>query len=301
MTVALCYLLAECAITADCEVKSLVSDVEGKADIDIRMRISDHGLVILVHYAVTVDIHELEVAGLETCTLERVCDVAVAIGCDILLEVSVVLDDSVSLVAVEVADRIAHLGAVKSVGILGKDVLLALDEAFGICDAGNLVLVLGEGEGSSVRKVLVDNVIPGEQYLEALVAYFSAVDERSFCTENLWHRSIYEPVFGALVVPVEAESETAAEQPCIETEVKLLRGLPGNVRIGNDVRISSHCRSILVGRIIRSVEGVRGQVLERLDVAVSVLPPAAADFEEVEPAGGLLHELLVAYYPAGGD
>ena len=266
------------------------------------MRISDHGLVILVHHAVAVDVHELQVAGLQACSLERICGVTIAVGCDILLKVSVVLDDSVSLVAVEVADRVADLGAVHLGGTLAQDVVLAVDDALGVGDPGDLVPVEGAVQAGAVGEFAgMLAVVDG--HFHTGVAHVTAVHIRGGEAVHGGDRGVHQPVLGVLDVGVEGQAQPGVEEAGVQTEVGLLGGLPAHFRIGQDAGDGARGHRALVGEVVASARGHldRGQVLEVGDAGVTVPAPAGAEFQEAQPVLGVRHERLVGDDPAGGE
>ena len=119
-------------------------------------------------------------------------------------------------------------------------------------------------------------------------------------------RGVHQPVLGILLVPVEDEIKTASEETGVKTEVKLLGGLPGHVRIRELVGIGTIAR--LVGKAVgKTVSAVirtyldGGKILEIINRTVTVLAPASTYLEEIEGVAESCHPRLVGHHPAGGN
>ena len=219
LAVALRDLLAEGAIAVHGEVEALVFHVEGQAHGVVRVRIADHRLVarVLVHLAVTVHIYELHVTGLDAGALEGIGLVAAAVAGQVVLKVGLVLDDAFHLVAPEVTDRIADFNAIKLRRVLRDRILRTVDEALSVGKTGDPVLIVGEGGGHTVGEVAAHHVVPGQEDFITPVPDITAVDIRGAGTVREQNRGLYQPVLGHLVVPVEGQAETAAEEAGVET------------------------------------------------------------------------------------
>ena len=293
------HLLAEHAVAAHGKVESLVVDREVEADVPVGVRIAGHNLVEVVDDAVVVLVDELQVTGNHV-----VHDRAVAgrlPGIDFIL----VLENAVSGVGPEVTDRVADLGAVH-LGDALDYVGAAVDDALIVGDTGNPVLVVGGVGTDAVGEVLAAGVCPVEGELDTGVADVTTVDIRGVGAEVSHDRGVHQPVLGILPVPVEGDIEAAVEQAGVEAEVKLLGSFPRDVGVRQLVGISTGS-GVLRGRA--GIEGVtavgrtyrnRGEVLEIVDVAVTVLAPAAAQLQEVDEVV-VVPPRLVGNHPAGGD
>ncbi len=293
------HLVAEHAVGAHAEVEALEEDGEVEAHVPVGVRVAGHRLVEVVDDAVLVEVEDLQVARNHV-----VDDGAVTFGLpgvDFIL----VLEDAVGLVGPEVADRIADLGAVHFRDAL-DDVGAAVDDALIVGDTGDAVLVVGRVHADVVGEVRGTDFVPVERELDTGVAHVTTVDVRGVGAEVTHDRGVHQPVLGVFLIPVERHVQPAVEETGVETEVKLLRSLPGDVGVGQLVGVGAGA-GVLGGRA--RVEGVaavgrthrnRRQVLEVVDVAVTVLAPASAEFQEVDdivvvPPG------FVGDDPTGGD
>ena len=181
---------------------------------------------------IAIDIDEPDITchgiGLDECALR------VNIGIDLFL----VLEDTVSGIGPEVTDRITDLGTIE-LGNTLDHVAGTMDNTLIVGNTGNTVLVVGSVHADAVGEVLVDGIVPVERELDTGVADVTTIDIRGIGTEMSHDRSIDEPVLGVFLVPVERNIKFASEHAGIETEVKLLGSLPGDVGVGQLVSISS--------------------------------------------------------------
>ena len=109
-------------------------------------------------------------------------------------------------------------------------------------DTGNLVLVGGEVHTDVVTEVLANTVVPSESKLNTGILDVTTIDVGRVGTHNTNHRTSNKPVLSGLLIPVEVHAQTTVEETSIETEVKLLRGLPCKVGVRNDVSVSTGIR-----------------------------------------------------------
>ena len=95
------------------------------------MWITDHCAVCVCDLTVTVYVNEDHVTWLSTLVLSLCC-----------VNLCLVLEDTCSLVTVEVTDRITHLYTVHLTCTLAENVVLTMDDTLGICDTCHDVLVV---------------------------------------------------------------------------------------------------------------------------------------------------------------
>ena len=128
-------LVAEHSISAEAEVKALIVDGDVETRSKMRVRISGHGLVIvLVEHSVSVEVEDLEVAR-----LRRIAESRLAV-CQPGVEFALGLEHSVRDICMEISDRIAYLGTIQLCCLLYDGP--AVDDAFAVIDSGDGVLVV---------------------------------------------------------------------------------------------------------------------------------------------------------------
>ena len=262
------------------------------------MRVTDLDHVFPVIDTVLVLVDPDDVAGL--CGLIAVHESVT--GSLVVIYLLLVLEDTLAGEACEIADRLARTGLEGIVrgDVLGDDVGSAVDDALGVVDVEDLVLIVRAVDADAVHQV-ADAVVPGERKFDALVAHGTAVDGRSTGTILERCGSVDEPVLGVLAVPVEGHTEPAAEESGVEAYVGLLGGLPSQFRVRDDARIGTGLRGrSAVGEVVRGGQRDCGGILEVVDGTVTVLAPAATDLEVVDDALGPVHEVFVGDDPAGG-
>ena len=265
------------------------------------MRIAEVGLIVRVDDTVAVGIGKHQVASLQAFTLQRVGCIAAAVAVDIVLEVILILDDAEGLVAIEVTDRLTFLEAGDDTSTLREVVITALIVLTATVHLCHLILIISNVPADAVGEVFTDLVAPVDSELNTSVLYGTSILQllRETCRRRNGHGD--EQVLRGLLIPVENHAELTADEACIETEVKLLRGLPSQLLVGEALRINTGSIVVLV-----AVEGIVtvGTILEGSEITeavsnvlVTVLSPTCTDLQEVEPGRGLLHELLVRDYP----
>ena len=100
-------LLSEVAVAAHCEVESLVINAEVQSEDEVRVRVTCHGLVLIVKSSILVDVYDLKVARLRWRSQYR-------IACrNPLIYLSLILEYACCLVCPEITDRIANLGTIE--------------------------------------------------------------------------------------------------------------------------------------------------------------------------------------------
>ena len=115
-----------------------------------------------------------------------------------------------------------YLYAADVVGVLEDSVVLTIDivKTFQTSD---FVLVVCHVPVDMIAEVFTDLVVPCQRELYTCVLDITTVDIRSFKhTHGSLHRSLYQPVLGLLLIPVEVHAKTAVEELSVETEVELL-------------------------------------------------------------------------------
>ena len=112
-----------------------------------------------------------------------------------------------------------------------------------VSNTGNLILVGCKVHTNIVTEVLTNSVVPSDSELNTGILHVTTIDVRWSSTIDRNLRTSNEPVLCGLLIPVEVNTQTAVEQTGIETEVELLRSLPSQVRIRNNVRVSTNGRS----------------------------------------------------------
>ena len=185
------------------------------------MRAAQLGLVFRSDDTVAVDIDELQVAGLNTGTLERVGGTATAVLAEICLQVALVLDDALCLIAIEIADGVSFLHTCHVAGILCDEVITAGDELIGILHLGHFVLILGKVDIDTIFEI-ADVVLPSDGSLNTGILHGTCIGMVSILSDDTPQRHPKEQVLGLFVVPLEGGGEAAAEEACIETHVGLL-------------------------------------------------------------------------------
>ena len=173
-----------------------------------------------------------------------------------------------------------------------------MNDTLRVGQTGHLVLVVREVGCDAVDEVLTDAVVPGDLDLIALVLDVATIDVGSSRTIGEQRWGAHQPVLGGLLVPVEANAQTVVQETGVKAQVELFGGLPLHVLVRQDVGIGTDAGIVLAVEIVGIVEGYCGHVLERRDVTVTVLSPAGAYLQEVQPATRRLHEALVADDPA---
>ena len=249
------------------------------------MGAADFGLVLSVHDAVTVHVDKLQVTRLDTGALERVLSLAAAVGVQVVLQVGSVLDDAVGLVAIEVADGVAFFHAGHDTGVLSDEVVTAFNEVVGVVHLGHLVLVVSQVHVDTVLEV-ADVVVPSDGSLNTGVLHGAGVSIVTVLTYDSPNGNPQQEVLGLLLVPFERGAQTAAEEACVETDVDLFRCLPCQFGVGQTCGITTLCVAVLVvvERILTVVTEVEGRLpLCGRNVVVTVLSPAGAQFQELEP------------------
>ena len=163
-------------------------------------------------------------------------------------------------------------------------------------------MVIGHIDTYIIAEV-ADFVVPAHGHLDTAVDNIAAVDCGGTCTIRSQDGRVNKPVLGSLAVPVEVEAETVAEELGVDAEVPLVRTFPCQVGICDfvGVRTDNFAPDVVAKEIIGAAYGHSCQILEVCDIAVTVLTPAGADLELIEPVGRCLHEFFLIDVPAGGE
>ena len=162
-----------------------------------------------------------------------------------------------------------------------------------------------------VSEVTANLVAPAESHLKTLVLHVTCIHVgRLLIAEHHIHRGLYQPVLRGLLIPVEVQSEAAAKEACIQTDIQLLRGLPSHVGVGNvlcigtsGVNVVGHRLNHIAGELVAIVGISAGgetdvrEIVEVTNLTVTVLSPRCTELQEAQPRRGRLHELLVRDVP----
>ena len=165
---------------------------------------------------------------------------------------------------------------------------------------------VAEAEADVVAEVLADGVGVAQLNLVALVLGLTEVAGSHGDTHRLRACLVFgQDVVATLVEVVEVTAQQAIEECEVNAEVELVGALPGDVVVGilvlEDTRLAGGAEVVVVHNLAPALfveEALSGVVV------VTHLTVAAANLQVVEPFLGLLHELLVADYPAerhGGE
>jgi len=175
-----------------------------------------------------------------------------------------------------------------------------MDNALLIGDGEHFVLVMGHIEGKTIGELLADFVVPGESQFGAAVFDVAAVNEGGSGAKRSQGGGNHEPIDGFLDVPVKVNPQAGGKETGVKAQVELFRGFPGHVLVGKDVGVSPGGGIVFITKEIGvGIEGNGGQVLEVVDVTISVLTPASAEFQEVEYGRGSFHKGFLGDDPPG--
>ena len=129
-------------------------------------------------------------------------------------------------------------------------------------------------------------LLPSDLELHTPVLHLAEVGHRGALAHVGRNRLIHQHAVGVLDIVVYAEGQAAVEETGVETEIVLLGLLPANGGVGESARgLAVLHRSAAVGtEIVILVAVHQGRVTEVTDVLVTVLAPAGAELELVDPA-----------------
>ena len=246
LAVRTCHLHAQGGVAGHAEVEALVGKIQVQAESHVRVRVSQVGLVLCGDDPVSVDVHKLQVAGLDVRTLQGVGGVSSAVLVQISLHVGGILYHTFRLVAVEIADGHPFLHAGHVAGVLCQQVAASFDVMVLIVHLGHGVLVVGHIDGDAIREVFAHLVVPVQGQLNAGILYRARIVGHGGESRGGSYGDIDQQVFCQLLVPVEGQAQATVQETGIQSEIQLFRGFPGQFIVGQTGGICTWCSAILV-------------------------------------------------------
>ena len=273
------------------EVQALVGSAEVQAHGPFGHAVANVGTVVLGELAVTVHVHEADVAG------DSVGQDFLAVLVHVGVNLGLVLEDTVGLVTVEVRERHAVFRTGHGAGTLEG---IQVHEAAVVTQVHQLVVQVGGVAADVEVQVLGRGELVGSLHFHTLVAHETGVAPRAGFTHIGGHRNLDEHAVGALVVVVESEGEGVGEEAQIHTHIGLDRTLPTEGRVGQAGGLHTDDGGLVAVEDVVVVIGGEGCVTEGLEGIGTVHTPGETHLGIGQPAGHVDIRLVVDV-PAQGE
>ena len=160
-----------------------------------------------------------------------------------VLDILLVLEDTCGLVAPEITYGFAIRGAVELAGVIVEHrTRCTVDDTILVGNVTYLILIIGSIDIHIVTEILTNAIVPSQTDLNTSILDITTIDIGSTGTYSRQYGRLNKPVLRSLDVEVEVYIQTLVEEAGVETEVELLRGLPGNLIVAQTSRNSTPVR-----------------------------------------------------------
>ena len=251
------------------------------------MRITYFCLIISIDNTITIGIYKPKVTWLQVITLKRVSSITILQCCLITVYICLVLKNAIGLVTIEVAHRFSFLESSHECCSLRQKSLTTIDVARAIIYLCNLILIGCYIPTYIVSEVLTNAVIPRKCQLNTSILNTTSIIHNRREAIDRRNRYIKEQILGLLYIVIKVYAQTLVQETSIKTKVKLLRGLPFQLRVSHTCRIAT-CGTILLVIIERILtvcaERIGCRIFVSTNILITILTPRSTNLQEVKPS-----------------